>query len=979
MGEVVALDSMAAGLCARGCPLADASVRLTRSDGALVRDAVTAPDGSFRFDGLPPGLYTATARHLGYRNAELAGIRLAGGQTLEIQVRLTRAPRRLSTIEVVASPVTIDAATPELPIQLGRGYTEMLPSARDASSLIALVPGARTNQLWGGVPGVSNDYQMDGISVNHPGIGGDFLALSVDWIESLDVRGLGAGAEHGNFQGGIINAVTKTGGNDRRYTLRTNYESAGLTATNLNAKEEGVEQAGRRELSGEALGPILRDRLFYFVGGQLVGRDLRSPDLTTAGATGFQPVLEEHRDGRLLGKLTWLPALGERVDLLTGYSSFSTEHAGINGVDDPSATVAAKEPNAFYELSWNNSRSTVNQLDVRVAGFTSRETLRGYAGPSVPGVQLFQLGRMPAYQNSAFDEVREPSSLGGSIHWTTRQRLFGVDHRAVLGADITRGRWRDERTRNGGLTWRPYSTGVPNFDPADPATWQTVGSDWGGDVHLDSDDASEALFVQDYINLGSRVVIAPGLRVGDWAGFVRPDCADSALTTGCHRFQAVHATGLDPRLGLSWDVTGRNTLAVKAHWGRYHQAMYSLFFDRASGVNAYTNERFYYTGPTITDTRQTYTTAQRDAPGSAFGSSYDELTLNESGRVENYRQPYVDQAMLGLEKTLGSSLKLEILYTNRRNGDIVGLIDRNLSSNYTPIYNVAVDQRFVNGDVLDANGRPLVLPKVYVSNRDLQAALAAVQANVKMPLDSLLGYSTAYLRQLQWNPDLVLTSLPQARRRYEQLTLLIQAFRPLWRGEASLTTARLRGNVAGVTGFGTSGTQLSAGPFARPNEAINSDGTLPDALGLEGKIWLTAQLPWSLRGGFVYTHTLGERFTPSFELLGRYRYTRINGLPGGETIPDEALRQVLGQTILVEPRGSRQYASRDVVDTHLEWRIRKGPIATCDVFNVFNSNALVLINTNIGDQDPSDPTSMFGAPRLRVAPRTLRIGLRVEQ
>jgi len=76
---------------------------------------------------------------------------------------------------------------------------------------------------------VSNDYQMDGAPMNHPGLGGDLLALSIDWIEALDVRGPGVGAEQGNFQGGVINAVTKTGGNDRQYALRTNYESSRLT------------------------------------------------------------------------------------------------------------------------------------------------------------------------------------------------------------------------------------------------------------------------------------------------------------------------------------------------------------------------------------------------------------------------------------------------------------------------------------------------------------------------------------------------------------------------------------------------------------------------------------------------------------------------------------------------------------------------------------------------------------------------------
>ena len=979
VGRVVQLDSLAAGICADGCPIADAAVHVARSGGGQTRETITLADGSFRLDSLSPGVYTLAARRLGYRGAELTGVRVADGQTLRLQIRLTRAPRRLSTVEVLASPLSIDAMTTELPIHLSRASTELLPSGREASSLVSLVAGARTNQLWGGAPGVSNDYQLDGVSINHPGLGGDFLSLSVDWIESLDVRGLGVGAEEGDFQGGIINAITKTGSNERRYALRTNYESSALTATNLNANEQGVEVAGRRELGAELLGPIRRDRLFYFVAGQLVRRDLRSPDLTTAAADDFQPARETQRDGRALGKLTWLPALGQRVDMLVGYSSVATEHAGINGVDDPSATAAVREPNTFYELSWNNNGSATNQIDIRLAGFTARESRLGYAGSSVPAVQLFQLGRMPVYQNALFDELHEPSNIGLTARWTTRQHLLASDHRFVFGGDVSRGRWRSERTRNGGLTWRPYTSGIANFDPTDATTWQTVASDWGGDMHLDSDVASEALFVQDYLTVGGRLTITPGLRFGHWAGFVHRRCASTpAASSSCGSFRAVQATGLDQRMGVSWDVTGRNTLAIKAHWGRYHQGMYSLFFDRAAGVDAYTNERFYYTSPPVTDSRRRYTTAERDAPGSGFGTFYDELILDESGRVAHYRQPYVDQAMVGIEKALGAFWKLEVTYTNRRNGDIVGLVDRNLLGNYTAIHDIAVNNRFANGLVLDANGRPLVLPTVYVANADLQRALAVMTANAKSPPESLLGYSADYIRQLSWNPDLVLTTIPQAKRRYQQITFQLRRFGESWRGEASVTGARLRGNVAGVTGYGTSGSTFSAGQFVRPNEGINATGFLPDALEMEGKVWVTGELRYGMRGGLVYTHTLGERFSPSFQLLGRYRYSRENGTTTGEDVPDDALRTVLGQTIFVESRGSRQYASRDILDAHLEWHGARVPTLTADLFNALGSNAIVSINTNIGDQDPSDPTSLFGAPRLRVDPRTLRLGLRFE-
>src|SRR6266550_4260353 len=239
-----------------GVPVPSAGVSATRSDSSIAREAIANADGRFRLAPLTAGLYTLTVRKVGYRSAREEAVRVAEAQTVTLNVSLTRAPRQLSTIEVVSSPTSIDASTAALTTRLERQVTELLPTARDASSLIGLVPGARKDQLWGGAAGVSNDYRLDGVSMNHPGLGGDFLSLSVDWIDALEIRGLGAGAEHGNFQGGVINAITKTGTNDRRAALPSNQETPQLTATDFHPNEQGVEQAGRRELSGELLGPI---------------------------------------------------------------------------------------------------------------------------------------------------------------------------------------------------------------------------------------------------------------------------------------------------------------------------------------------------------------------------------------------------------------------------------------------------------------------------------------------------------------------------------------------------------------------------------------------------------------------------------------------------------------------------------------------------------------------------------------------------
>lgn len=946
-------------------PLEAVSIQATRSDQTIARSAATDARGEFRLTALSAGVYTVTARKIGYRAAELPRIRVADDQTLRLTVAMTSAPRQLSTIRIVTSPTSINVSSPELSVRLDRQATALLPTARTATSLIALVPGARKDQLWGGAPGVSNDYRLDGVSMNHPGLGGDFLSLSVDWIEALDIRGLGAGAEHGNFQGGIINAITRSGSNERRHSARANYESPALTASNFRLDELGVEQAGRREIGAEAVGPIARDRLFYFVAGQYVDRRMRSPDLATAAPSDFQRVQEDQADVRGLAKLTWLPALGQRVDALAGFSSIGIENAGINGVDDPSATARVERPTTYYGLSWSSSVSPRNHVELRLGGFKSRESRTGYGGPGVPGVQLLQVGRQPHWQNAAFDERREPSSVTARAQWRARRRLW-IEHQLVVGGEVSRGRWRDQRTRNGGLTWRPYTSEVSGFDPTDVGTWRTVGSDWGGDIRLNSNIASEAMFVQDYLSLGSRVTLTPGLRYGRWRGLIRPMCAPEAE---CGRFEAVRADGFDPRFGIAWDVTGRNTFAVKAHWGRYHQGMYALFFDRVEGAGVYSNQRFYNSAPPLTTGKETFTAAQRDAPGSGFPEFYDEQILNAAGRVDGYKQPYVDQSVLALEKTFGSAWKAELVYTHRRNGDIVGLLDRNLATNYTAIRGVHVDHRYVRGLVLDAEGRRLVLPLVYASNREIMAELARLRT---IP-PTLYGYNREYLSNLTWDPDVVLTAIPEARRRYDQLTLMLRTVHSGWRAEGSVTGARLKGNVAGVTGHGTTATRFSAGPFVNPNEAINGDGYLPDAMQMEGKLWATARLPYRMEGGVVYTHIFGERFAPTFAPLGRYSYTDSTGRP----FPVDLFVDSYGQSIFVEPRGSRQYASRGVADAHLERRMLRGAVVTLDLFNVFGADAVVSVKTEIDDQSVDDPTSAFGAPRMRVPPRTLRVGIRL--
>src|SRR5258708_37313090 len=101
-------------------------------------------------------------------------------------------------------------------------------------------------------------------------------------------------------------------------------------------------------------------------------------------------------------------------------------------------------------------------------------------------------------QNAPFDERRDASSLSGAVQWRMTRSVLATEHSLVVGADASRGRWRDTRTRNSCLTWRPHSVGDAGVNPVNAATWQAAASDWGGESPLESEVCSTALFAHDY-------------------------------------------------------------------------------------------------------------------------------------------------------------------------------------------------------------------------------------------------------------------------------------------------------------------------------------------------------------------------------------------------------------------------------------------------------------------------------------------------
>jgi len=965
-----------------GRPLVAAEVRVERPGIAPVHRTVTGTDGAWRITHLEPGGYLVTVQRLGYRQS-VDSVQIASGRTARLRAVLVPFPFTLDSLVVSAPALSISTATAEQGTWLSRAEISLLPTTVDARQLTALTPGARPDQIWGGASDQANSYVLDGTLVNHAGLGGAFFVPSPSWIESFQVRGLGTGAEWGNFQGGVVEVTTLEGGNIVEGGLRTGIESFRINGSNLIPGEIGRELASRWELDGQVRGPLVRDRLHFALFGQVLRQEDRVLDQLSGVGNRFVAVPPYSWDGRWLAKLSWKP--GERdlfqASLMGRHQN--GEEVGQTGYETAAATEQLRHWNLTGNLTWQRSWSPGSALEVRLGGYVSRERREPYAGVGVPGIELLTRVDPPRYQNTPFRTRAEPASLGLTATWTLRGRLAGLEHEAKLGGEYTLGSWRFEQVRNAGMTWRPLR--VLGFDPGNPQTWSFNGipSAWGGEVRLDSDVRNGAVFVQDYIQVSPTLRFNPGLRLGRWSGGITPPGAGGA------RFTAVRDQALDPRIGLVADLDGRGGLVAKAHWGRYHQSMFAALFERVEGAGAFNNEEIWsYLGPALADPRAVFSEAERDSLAALGLYRFEEqVRLDQAGRVEHYRQPYVDQTMLSLERSFGSRWKVGVVYVHRRNHDMVALMDRNIASNYTVIEHVLIRDNLGRQEYF--GDKPLVLERLAISNEDILRVLDLMRQGAITCRNEICippGLTPAQLAALQYNPDYVLTTVPEATRRFDQLQLRLDARYRTWWAGASVTLSALTGNFNVVTGPDDY-TNGGPGPWVRLNEHYNFYGALNNQSSLEGKLYVGGLLPAGLRGGAFFSVLTGDRVTPTLPisgLLSEYALSLIDPFNPmlADTVPFTPflLRGITGHRLFVQPRGSYRYQSRASLDLHLERSFPRGRaelVLALDGFNVLGDRSVTAIQIEV-----NAPAGFFGDDygrvRARVPPRTLRLGAGVK-
>jgi len=280
---------------------------------------VTGSDGAYRLTLLPPGSYTVSASLPQFGRAEQTlQVLLDRNVTADFRLRATAREEVVVSGEAPA----IDSTSTTLGANISQRAIQSLPTGRNYSSVVLTVPGVvqdnadpKSNSLSVyGSSSAENAYLIDGVNTTNVEYGLEGKDLNFEFIQEIDVKTGGYEAEYGRATGGIINVITKSGGNEFHGDLFGYYDDDSLQADTKHVGEtlEGTTLGFTRDDWGADLGGfILKDRLWFFAAYDRVTR--KTQNALTAGP--FEGDEDESRTVRNLGsgKLTWGFATGHTL------------------------------------------------------------------------------------------------------------------------------------------------------------------------------------------------------------------------------------------------------------------------------------------------------------------------------------------------------------------------------------------------------------------------------------------------------------------------------------------------------------------------------------------------------------------------------------------------------------------------------------------------------------------------------------------
>jgi hypothetical protein len=597
----------------QGNPLPGVSVEASSPKLVGRVTAFTDANGAYRLFSLTPGIYRIAFALDGFKTIIREGIVVQIEQTVKLDVTL-----QLGSIE---EEVTVTGQSPLIDIKstvkgmtLTKEMFEVLPRGRDFDTLVSAVPGVNTEPLLAGISvdgasGLENMYYIDGTDISNMMTGARGQGAAFEFVDEVQVKASGYAAEYGGAMGGVINVITRQGGNEYHGELVGYYSGSALTgkerdvlyydpydiykAYYINYQDlYGKEKIDRIEAGFSLGGYILKDRLWFF--GYLL-----PVLLDTTRHVTFTPseVDGDYSQGykyyNFQAKLTAQPFRFLRigasyVNNFSKYKGALPNRDGTSNPDDVWPDYGFSYPN-WMASAYADFTVTTNFLVGLRGGSFYTNTTDQLVQPTEP--RWYHGGEGAGVFSDIPPEYVRPR--GWANYATRRVTERNIRQRSHIDADMTfyfnlagEHSWKFGASwvRSSedalmalkypdcpgiGLSWnRPLILAGVNYGRGEYGYYSVNGSELTGpsgyfyDVHNDR----WAIYLQDSWTIADRLTINAGVRTEQ--EYI-PNYSDDPAFKDVNAVEFDFKDKLAPRLGAVYDVFGDSSLKIFGSYGHY--------------------------------------------------------------------------------------------------------------------------------------------------------------------------------------------------------------------------------------------------------------------------------------------------------------------------------------------------------------------------------------------------------------------------
>ena len=897
-----------------GLPLPGVTVVVTSASLQGQREAVTDDNGVYYVRALPPGTYTVAFTLSGFQRAGSIGVVVNAGGLTEIDATL--APAQIAESVVVSARAPAVAGSPATSQTYMKRDVDRLPVSRRPVDIAELAPGSTSNTFAagqlsiGGAFGYDNIFMINGVDVNENLFGSAHDLFVEDAIQETTVLAHGVPAAYGRFSGGVINVVTKSGGNTFSGSVRQNLSNPAWIAETPRQRENGLVNPSRLGRSSEGTfgGPIVHDRLWFFSAGRYENSDSANT-FTQTGGSFLRTVVNRRGELKLTG--TFVPAHTVQGTYINNFTEqANTSGAPLASLVDASTLYTRQLPNHLFALNYSGVIASSALATLQYSH--KKDGRRNNGGRSTdimdsPFVTAGATAGVPAflfYHAPFFDatdpEDRNNRQLTGNVSYLLSTQRFGShDLKGGVEYFVNTGIGGNSQSPTGYVfntdyvvdagrpVLDPSGRPVPRFVPGSSVVWNTLATR-GARIDINT----TSLYAEDRWTAARRVTVNLGARF------------EAVRSRATGDITTVDTTSIVPRLGVAYDLRGDGSTMLRATYGHYAGRYNQVQFSANTSVSNPSEVDYVYSGPA--------------GQGSGFAPGFD---------INNYRQavfanfpttnvrmhdglqsPLVREFTLGVGRQLGQSGSASATFARRTTTRLIDdFIDLSTGTSDIPVTGPVANRVYANTDE---------------PGRDYQALILQTDHQVR-PAIHLGGHYTIQLRN-HGNfageaagrpiPDSVYGNYP------EIFAPALDRLLPDGRLD-SFQQHKLR--VYGIysAGFGRFGS-FDVAPL------------------------------WRVNSGTVYSHTATVPLT-AVQLARNPGYPIVNVNP--------AVRQ----TVFFGARGENSFKGYGVMDlaatyTIPTWRT-VAPWVKLEVYNAFNNQKQIAWDRTVSP-DPASPRDANGLP-----------------